>query len=505
MKTKNPVILIIRDGWGYRRSQVDNYIASANTPYNDYYTKNYPHGLLAASGEAVGLPVGYQGNSEVGHMAIGSGRIIFQSLERINRAIKSGEFFRNPAFLEAIRNCQKNKSRLHLIGLLQTQGVHSHIKHLFALLDLCKKLNFKDVDIHIITDGRDAPINESLKHLAALKNKIKTLGFSRIVSVSGRYYAMDRDNRWERTKAAYNCIAQGKGKEFSDAASYIKEAHSKKIGDEFIAPAHLSGYQGINKKDSIIFFNFRTDRPRQLVKALVEDRFSGFKRKKIGAFLVMMTEYYKTKAARAAYPDTPLNNLLGEVISRAGAKQLRISETEKYAHVTFFFNGQQEKTFKGEDRILIKSPHIATYDLKPVMSAPEISKRLVAEIKKQKYDFIVVNLVNCDMVGHTGKKKEILRGVEAVDEATGEIVIAGLNNNYSSLILADHGNAEDKGKKSNTSHTKNPVPFILVSPLKKLQKAKIIKGGGLSDIAPTVLKIMEINKPKEMTGKCAII
>ena len=501
MKSKNPVILIIRDGWGYRASRIDNYIAQANTPYADYYEKNYPHGLLKASGEAVGVPAGFQGNSEVGHMTIGSGRIVFQSLVRINLAIKNGDFFRNKAFLRAINNSKKSKSHLHIIGLIQTQGVHSHINHLFALLDLCKILNFKDVAIHIITDGRDAPITESLKHLATLNKKIKTLGFGRIVSVCGRYYAMDRDTHWERTEAAYDCIASGKGNEFSDVRNYIKKAHLKKVSDEFIEPAHLENFKGIEKNDNIIFFNFRTDRPRQLIKSLVEDKFLAFKRKKIGANLVTMTDCGNVKGVTVAFPEIPLNNLLGEVISRAAYRQLRISETEKFAHVTYFFNGQYEKPWKNEERILIKSPRVATYDLKPEMSAPEIAKRLVEEINKQRFDFIVVNLVNCDMIGHTGKKKEILKGVAAVDEAMGAIIIAGLNNNYSSLILADHGNAEDKGKKSNTSHTKNPVPVILVSPDKKLQKVKIIKDGGLSDVAPTVLKIMNLKKPKEMSGR----
>lgn len=501
MKTKNPVILIIRDGWGYRVNKTGNYIAQANVKNNDFYWKNYPHGLLAASGPAVGLPKGYQGNSEVGHLTIGSGRIIFQAMMRIDQAIKTGEFFKNKAFLDVIDNCKKKKTTLHLIGLLQDQGVHSHIKHLFALLDLCARRNFKNIAIHVITDGRDAPITESLKHLKALEKKMKSLGIGRIATVSGRYYVMDRNKRWNRTKIAYDCIALGKGKKFSSAESYIKQAHAQGIGDEFISPAHSLDYQGFKNGDGAIFFNFRTDRPRQLTQAIVENKFTGFTRKKINIKFVAMTEYYRPMAAKVAFPDIPLKNLLGDIVSQHSFRQLRISETEKYAHVTFFFNGQREKSYKGEDRILIPSPHIATYDLKPEMSAPLIAKRLVAELKKKKYDFAVVNLVNGDMVGHTGKAPAIIKGLEAVDKAMGEIVSAGLANGYTSIIFADHGNAEDKTAKFATSHTINPVPVMIVSPDKALQTVKIKKNVGLQNIAPTALKIMGLKKPKEMDGE----
>ncbi len=501
MKTKNPVILIIRDGWGYRTNKAGNIIAQADVKNNDFYWKNYPHGLLHCSGPAVGLPAGYQGNSEVGHITIGSGRIIFQTMMRIDQAIKTGEFFKNKAFLAAIDNCKKKRTTLHLIGLLQDQGVHSHIKHLFALLDLCARKNFKNVLIHAITDGRDAPTTESLKHLRALEKKIRSLGFGKIATVSGRYYAMDRDKRWNRTRAAYDCMALGSGKTFSSAASYIKQAHAEGTGDEFISPGHLADYSGFKNGDSVIFFNFRTDRPRQLTQAIVEDKFTGFKRKKPNVRFVAMSEYYRPMKAQVAFPDIALKNLLGEVISDHHDRQLRISETEKYAHVTFFFNGQREKAYPGEDRILIRSPHVATYDLKPEMSAPEISRRLTAELKKKKYDFAVVNLVNGDMVGHTGKTSAIIKGLEAVDKATGEIVSAGLVNGYTSLIFADHGNAEDKTAKFATSHTTNPVPLMIVSSDPKLKKIKIRKNIGLQDIAPTILKIMDIKKPKEMTGK----
>jgi 2,3-bisphosphoglycerate-independent phosphoglycerate mutase len=501
MKTKNPVILIIRDGWGYRTNKNKNAIARADVKNNDFYWKNYPHGLLQGSGPAVGLPAGYQGNSEVGHITIGSGRIIFQTMMRIDQAIATGEFFKNKAFLNVVASCKKKKTALHLIGLLQDQGVHSHINHLLALLDLCVRQNFKNVLIHIITDGRDAPTTESLKHLRSLEKKLRAIGFGKIATVSGRYYAMDRDQRWQRTKIAYEDIALGRGEIFSRAASYIKEAHAQGIGDEFIKPGHDRDYSGFQTGDGLIFFNFRTDRPRQLTKAIVENKFTGFKRKKIKVNFVAMTEYYRPMKALAAFPDVAIKNILGEVLADHKYKQLRISETEKYAHVTFFFNSQKETPYSGETRILIKSPRVATYDLKPEMSAPLIAKRLVAELKKKKYDLAVVNLVNGDMVGHTGKIAAIIKGLEAVDKATGEIVTAGLANGYTSIIFADHGNAEDKTPKFSTSHTINPVPVMIVSGDSGLKKIKIKKNIGLQDIAPTVLKIMGVKKPKEMTGK----
>jgi len=501
MKTKNPVILIIRDGWGYRTDKNKNCIAQAKVDNNNLYWKNYPHGLLNCSGPAVGLPAGYQGNSEVGHLTIGSGRIIFQTMMRINQAIKTGNFFNNSAFLSAIKNCQQKRTSLHLIGLLQDQGVHSHIQHLFALLDLCAQKKFKNALIHVITDGRDAPTTESLKHLRALEKKIKTLGLGKIVTVSGRYYAMDRDKRWNRTKLAYDCLVMGKGPTFAEAGKYIKEAHAAGTGDEFIKPGHAADYYGFKKNDSAIFFNFRTDRPRQLTRAIVENKFSGFRRIMTPIKFVAMTEYYRPMRAMVAFPDLPMKNLLGEVLSNHKYRQLRISETEKYAHVTFFFNGQREKIYPGESRALIPSPRVATYDLQPEMSAPKIAKRITTELNKKKYDLAVVNLVNGDMVGHTGKVEAIIKGLEAVDRAMGQIVNTGLANGYTSIILADHGNAEDKTSKFATSHTTNPVPLMIVSDDKKLRQIKIRNGIGLSDIAPTVLKIMNIKKPKEMTGR----
>ena len=493
MKTKNPVLIIIRDGWGYREQKEDNAIYQANTPNHDKYLKQYPNSLLDASGEAVGLLDGYQGNSEVGHITIGAGRIISQSMLRINKTIEDGSFFDIKELRQAILNCKENNSKLHIIGLLQTQGVHSHINHLFALIDLCRKEDFKDLYIHAILDGRDAPVTESIIQINSL---LKKLEFGEIVTISGRYYAMDRDNRWDRIKKAYDCMIDGNADEFDNVLDQIKTCHENKETDEFIIPRKLKGYNGVNDKDSIMFFNFRTDRPRQLKKAIIENDFNEFERNKKDVYFVAMTQYYKSMNGEIAFENIEYKNLLGEYLSNKGYKQLRISETEKYAHVTFFFNGQIEDAYKNEDRILINSPRIDTYDLKPEMSVAEISDKLQEELKKKEYDFIVTNLVNCDMVGHTGKKESIIKAVESVDTAVGDIVDTAIKNGYTILVFADHGNAEDISEEWRTSHTTNPVPLILVS-----DNIKDIKNGGLSNIAPTVLDIMDIDIPEEMTQK----
>ncbi|MBD3311993.1 2,3-bisphosphoglycerate-independent phosphoglycerate mutase [archaeon] len=497
------VILVIRDGWGYRKSSYKNAIKQTSTPNAEELMKNYPSAIIKASGEAVGLPDGYQGNSEVGHLTIGSGRIIPQSLTRINNSIKEGSFFENKAFLKAVNNCKKNNSSLHLMGLLQVEGVHAHKDHLFALLDLCKKEGLKDVYVHVFTDGRDSPPTDSPKHVKSLKKKIKKTGIGVIATISGRYYAMDRDKRWQRTKKAYDCIVKGEAKNvFKKPVKAIKESYKQGVTDEFLIPLKHEGYDGIKENDSIIFYNYRTDRPRQLTKAIVEDEFKHFKRDSPKVFFVAMTEYYKDNL-RAAFKDIKVKNLLGEVIADKGLKQLRISETEKYAHVTFFFNGQVEKPYKNEDRILIPSPKVSTYDLKPEMSVYKITKRLVKEIKKDKYHLIVVNLVNGDMVGHTGVVKAIKKAVSDVDKCVGRIVKEGLANDYSLIIFADHGNAEDQREKWLTSHTINPVPCMLVS--SKFKNYKLQSNSGLKDVAPTTLDLMGIKKPEEMTGKSMII
>ncbi len=502
-RPKNKVILVIRDGWGYRKSPVKNAVRAAKTPETDALMKKYPNTLLKAAGEAVGLPKGYQGNSEVGHMALGAGRIIKQSLTRINKAIKTGKFFEKPALRKAIDNCKKNKSALHIMGLLQTEGVHSHINHLFALLDLCKRKKFtKNVYIHVFTDGRDAPVTESVRHIRELESKIRKMGGGPVIAtVSGRYYAMDRDRRWKRTRKAYDCIVNAKAEEsFNDPLKQVRECHQAGETDEFIKPRKAEWYEGVKPNDSMIFFNFRTDRTRQLTKAIVEKDFKGWKRKPLDVYFAAMTEYYEGMNAEIAFEEIPLKNLLGGIISREGWKQLRISETEKYAHVTFFFNGQEDEPYRNEDRILIHSPKVATYDKKPEMSVFRIKGRVVGEIKKGKYDLIITNLVNGDMVGHTGNWNATIKALEAVDKCLGEIVRAGRENNYDFVICADHGNAEDMTEKWRTSHTINPVPCIVIS-----DKAKALKRNkGLKDVAPTILDIMGLKKPKDMTGETLI-
>ena len=499
------VILVIRDGWGYRAETADNAIAEAGTPISDRLMQEYPNVLLNASEESVGLPEGYEGNSEVGHMTIGSGRIILEAMVKINNSIKSGEFFSNPAFLGAVENCKKNNTALHIIGLLQHEGVHAHIAHLFALLELCKQQNFYNVYIHVITDGRDAPVTESEIHIVLLINKMRETGVGKIVTITGRYYIMDRDKRWERTKLAYDCLVYGQCEEiFEDSQECLNKCHANSETDEFIRPRKLKGYEGIKDNDSVIFYNFRTDRTRQLTRAIVEEQFEGWERKPLNVFYVAMTEFYKPMNAHVAFKDEVLVHLLGETISNQGIKQLRISETEKYAHVTFFFNGQIETPYQNEDRILIPSPKVATYDLRPEMNSYEVGERLVEEINSEKYGFIVVNLVNGDLVGHTGVVEAIKKAIRAVDKCEGKIVDAGLQHGYTIMIFADHGNAEDQTPQWKTSHTLNPVPFILVSEDTILKNCKLKLGKGLSDVAPTVLDILGIPKPSEMTGESLI-
>ncbi len=483
------VIFIIRDGWGHREDTRFNAIFEANTPNDDYLRENYPWTLLHASGESVGLPQGYQGNSEVGHLTIGSGRVIEQNLKRINSSIERGSFFKKEEFLQAIENCKRNESKMHIAGLMQKEGVHAHMDHLYALLELCKRENFKDVFLHVITDGRDAPVNKGVEYLEELQEKLNRIGVGEIVTISGRYYAMDRDKRWDRTKKAYDAAIKGVAESsFTDPLEKLRESYNKGETDEFITPSIKGGYKGGKDEDSFIFYNYRTDRPRQLTQEITENT---------KLFFVAMTGYYDSMKAKVAFPEEEHNDLLGEVLSDNGIKQLRVSETEKYAHVTFFFNGQKEKELKGERRLMINSPGVSTYDEKPEMSVKEVSDKTIEEIKEGESDFIVVNLVNCDMVGHTGNTEAIIKAVEAVDREVGRIVSTGTSNGYSLFVFADHGNAEDQREEWRTSHTVNSVPFIFVSDTQK----KIKKGGGLKDIAPTTLSLLGIEIPQYMTGK----
>ena len=504
METKiHKTILIIRDGWGYRKDKTNNAISETPTPNTDRLMSTYPNTLLDASGNAVGLPKGYQGNSEVGHMTLGSGRIIFQSLSRISKSIESKEFFKIQEFNDAIENAKKHNSSIHLIGLLQKEGVHAHIDHLLALLDLCKEKDFKNIKIHIITDGRDSPTTDSLRNLETLDQKLEKLGFGEIVSISGRFYTMDRDERWDRTKKAYDCIVNAKTEleTFSNPKEQIITCHKENETDEFIIPRIKENYEGIKENDSVIFFNFRTDRTRQLTKAIIEKDFSGWERKPLNVFFVAMTEFYTPMNGHVAFKKENPDNLLGEVIANNNMSQLRISETEKYAHVTFFFNGQKEKPCKNEERILIHSPKVETYDLKPEMSVYEISDRLIKEIKKEKYEFILINLVNGDMVGHTGIIEAIEKAISAVDDNIGKIVETALEHDYSLLVCADHGNAEDQTTEWRTSHTTNKIPLILISNDENLKSVSLKENKGLQDIAPTVLSLLDIKIPTEMTGE----
>jgi len=487
-----PVVILIRDGWGYRKDKKLNAIAQGNAKHTKQLMKRYPNIRIHASGEAVGLPKGFQGNSEVGHLTIGSGRIPVQPMVRIDRSINSGRFFRNKAFLSAIKNCKKHGSRLHLMGLLQTEGVHSKKNHLYALLKLCKKKSVKPL-LHIFTDGRDAPPKIASKKISELTKKWK--GFAEIASISGRYYAMDRDKRWNRTKKAYQAIVLGKAKKIVKLPALYKAGET----DEFLIPRIKPGYSGVKRNDSMIFFNFRTDRTRQLTQAIVEKKFKGFKRTMLKVFFVAMTDYYKPMNAQVAFKHEKFKNILGAVLSKHKIKQLRISETEKYAHVTFFFNAENEKPFKLEDRILIKSPRVPTYDLKPEMSAYKITNRVLKEMAK--YDVVVMNIVNGDMVGHTGDFKACKTAVKVVDECVFKIVNKVLELDGTLLCFADHGNVEDQTPLWRTSHTNNPVPFMVVSN----NKLRLRKSGGLSDIAPTVLKLLRIKKPREMTGRSLIV
>ncbi len=492
-----PLMLVILDGFGLRKEKRGNAVAKAKTPNFNFYWKNYPHCKLKASGEAVGLPKGTLGGSEVGHLNIGAGRIVYQELTRINKAIKNGSFFKNKALLGAINHVKKNNSSLHLIGLLSDAGVHSDYRHLFALLKLAKKNKVNNVYIHVLTDGRDTAPRSALKYIKELKKQIKKLKIGKIATVIGRYYAMDRDKRWNRTEKAYNCIVLAKGLRAKTAEQAVKNSYEKNVTDEFILPTVIGNFKGIKDKDSVILWNYRADRARQISYAFVNKEFDEFKRKKVNINYTCMCEYDEKLKVPVAFPPLKLKNILGEVLSRKGLHQLRIAETEKYAHVTFFFNGGKERPFKKEDRILIPSPKVATYDKTPEMSAYKITEELISQINLRWYDFILVNYANPDMVGHTGDFKATVKAVEVVDECLGKIVKAMQAHNGIIIITADHGNAEDM-KRYRTSHTLNPVPFII------LEKGLKLRNGILADIAPTILQLMNIKKPKEMKGRSLI-
>lgn len=505
-KLNAPIALIIMDGWGVGDAQsTTNAVNVGKTPVIDGLTAKYPHAQLACSGEAVGLPDGQMGNSEVGHTNIGAGRIVYQELTRITKAIREGAFFKNPVFLDVINAVKKNNGALHLMGLLSDGGVHSHNSHLYALLQLAKQEGVENVFVHAFLDGRDVPPSSAADYLAELEAKLKEIGVGKIATISGRYYAMDRDKRWDRVQKAYNAIALGEGVKQASSELAIKNSYEEDTTDEFVVPVVVGNYAGMAaSNDGAIFFNFRPDRARELTHAFVDTTFDGFVRNEdLKIPFATMTQYEKGMNVEIAYKPESLTNTLGEYVSKLGYTQLRIAETEKYAHVTFFFNGGIEQPYEGEDRILVPSPKVATYDLQPEMSAIEVTDKVVEAILSKKYDFIILNYANGDMVGHTGVMEAAVKAVETVDTCVGRFVDAIKQVGGTVCITADHGNAEkmldEETKEAFTAHTTNPVPFIVVS-----DKVKEVKDGALCDIAPTLLKLAGLEVPAEMTGKALI-
>lgn len=492
------LLLAILDGFGYRKEREGNAIACAHTPNIDSFMSNYPFTLLEAGGTAVGLPPGQMGNSEVGHINIGAGRVVFQDSMRILKAIEDGSFFKNNVLKKAMEVARG--SALHLMGLIGPGGVHALPQHLYALLRMAKLEGVKNVYIHCFTDGRDTPPKIAVEHVRKLEEKIGEIGAGEIASVTGRYYAMDRDKRWERTRMAYDMLTEGKGRKAESAEDAIKKAYKAGETDEFIKPTVVRDKK-IKDGDVVIFFNFRPDRARQLTMAFVDENFKAFPRKKVNVHFITMTRYMDGLNVDIAFDKLPLKNTFGEVISKHGLKQLRIAETEKYAHVTFFFNGGREEPFDGEERCLIPSPKVETYDMKPEMSAYEVTDELIRRIESNKYDVIVVNYANLDMVGHTGVWNAAIKAAEAVDECIGKVVKAVKQQKGKAIITADHGNAEEMMENGHpkTAHTTNPVPFILIGAGGK-ERIKL-RRGNLGDIAPTMLDMLGIEKPEEMTGQ----
>ena len=502
---KKPVALIILDGFGCNPSDYGNAITAAKTPNLDKIFSTCPNTKIGASGMDVGLPDGQMGNSEVGHTNIGAGRIVYQELTRITKSIKDGDFFDNEAFANAVANCKKNNSALHMIGLLSDGGVHSHIEHLFGLLELAKKAGLTKVYVHCFMDGRDVPPTSGKSFIEQLEAKMKEIGVGKIASVMGRYYAMDRDNRWDRVEKGYSAMVLGEGNYNENAIGIMENSYAEKVTDEFIVPTVCCKDGRISTNDSVIFFNFRPDRAREITRTFVDDNFSGFARKNgfFPLYYVCMTQYDVTMPnVDVAFKPTSLTNTFGEYISKNGLSQLRIAETEKYAHVTFFFNGGVEAPFENEDRALINSPKVATYDLQPEMSAYLVADEAVSRINSGKYDVIILNYANCDMVGHTGVFEAAVKAVEAVDTCVGKTVDAILAQGGVALITADHGNAdkmyEDDGSPF-TAHTTNLVPLVVVG-----MDCELREGGVLADLSPTMLKILELPQPKEMTGTSII-
>ena len=509
---KTPTTLIIMDGFGLRQDTAGNAIAAANTPRLDQFFQEYAHTELSASGLDVGLPAGQMGNSEVGHTNIGAGRVVFQDLPRISKSIEDGDFFENPAYLDAMRACRENGSALHLMGLLSDGGVHSHITHLYGLLELTKQQGLEKVYVHCFLDGRDTPPASGKSYAEQLNEEMKKIGVGKIASVMGRYYAMDRDNNYDRVQLAYDAMTEGKGLTAACGICGIQESYDREETDEFVKPTVVvedgKAVGLVQDKDSVIFFNFRPDRAREITRAFCDDDFKGFDRVRKDVTFVCFSDYDPTIPNKeVAFHKIAITNTFGEWLAAHDMKQARIAETEKYAHVTFFFNGGVEQPNEGEDRILVNSPKdVATYDMKPEMSAPQVCEKLLDAIRSEKYDVIVINFANPDMVGHTGVISAAIKAIETVDECVGKAVQAVKDVDGVLFICADHGNAEQMidytTGQPHTAHTTNPVPFILVN----YDPAYTLKEGGcLADIVPTLINVMGMEQPAEMTGKSLLI
>ena len=503
MRSKR-TILIIMDGWGLGKVPSSDAIQHAKTPFVSSLYHKYSNTTLTTCGEAVGLPEGQMGNSEVGHLNLGAGRIVYQELQRINVAVREGEFQKNEHLLAAIKYAKENKKALHLIGLVSNGGVHSHIKHLEAICDVCAAQNLNEVFIHAFTDGRDTDPKSGLHFIKELQQHLNnTVG--KIASVSGRYYAMDRDKRWERVKLAYDALVNGEGNKATDAVAAIEQSYTNNVTDEFIKPTVIINeaqqpLATIKDGDSVICFNFRTDRCREITLALTQQEFPDYNMHPLKLYYTTMTEYDHTfKDVHIIFENDNLNNTIGEIIEQNNKKQIRIAETEKYPHVTFFFSGGREAPFNGESRILVPSPKVATYDLKPEMSAYEVTDKLIPEIENETADFICLNFANADMVGHTGVWNAVIKAVETVDACVEKVVTAALAHGYTIFLTADHGNADyeiNENGSPNTQHSLNPVPFFIIDN----EWHGEVKPGKLADLAPTILTFMGLSLPKEMTG-----
>ncbi|GAA4718190.1 2,3-bisphosphoglycerate-independent phosphoglycerate mutase [Brevibacillus fulvus] len=505
-----PVALIILDGFAMREEVYGNAVAQAKKPNFERFWSKFPHATLEASGLAVGLPEGQMGNSEVGHLNIGAGRVVYQDLTRISKEIKEGNFFKNETLLNAIQHVKQKGKKLHLFGLLSDGGVHSHIHHLFAILELCRQQDCQDVFVHGFLDGRDVAPDSAVGYIEELQAKMNELGVGQIATIQGRYYAMDRDKRWERIEKAYRAMVYGDAPHYTDPIKAVKESYEKSIMDEFVMPTVIVDQQDqpvatIESEDAIIFFNFRPDRAIQISQAFTNEDFRGFDRgehhpRKL--YFVCLTHFSESVDGYVAYKPTNLDNTLGEVLAQHNLTQLRIAETEKYPHVTFFFSGGREQEFPGEKRILIPSPKVATYDLQPEMSAPEVTEAVLKEIAEETVDAIILNFANCDMVGHSGKMEPTIKAVETVDTCLGKVIDAILEKGGAAVITADHGNADlmlDEAGRPITSHSTYPVPVIVTK-----EGVTLREDGVLADLSPTLLELLGVPQPAEMTGRSLI-